>query len=126
MSELILNDGDLADAGHWPVECVLGFYEGRPSGERASFADHVDALCAGEGYADDEEGCTFWGELDDYDRAREDRFEGECYAPGGVCKLTYAEFYGYLETACARYSRRHPAARASLEVSLADYRKRFL
>lgn len=43
MSELILNDGDLADAGHWPAECVLGFYERRPSREHASFADHVDA-----------------------------------------------------------------------------------
>ena len=126
MSELIINDEDLVVEEHWPVECALGFYTERSAQEHKEFPDLVEAISRGEGYDDDEKGCVFWDELDEYDKAREDRFDVECYAVDTVCRLTYAEFYRYVELACERYFQRCESARGSLEASLRAYRKRFL
>jgi hypothetical protein len=126
LSELILSDKDLIAEDHWPVECALGFYSERSKEEHEEFPVLVEAISRGEGYNDDEHGCIFWDELDEYDKAHESRFDVECYATEKVCRLTYKKFYGYLEIACERYSRRYPSARELLEGSLAAYRKRFL
>ncbi len=126
MSELIINDEDLVAKGHWPVECVLGFYSERSKQEHEEFPDLVEALSRGEGYNDDEKGCDFWEELDEYDKAHEAPFDVECYAVGSTCRLTYAEFYSYVELACERYSQRYESAHKPLEESLNAYRKRFL
>lgn len=126
MSELILGDDDLITEEHWPVECVLGFYSGRSDREHEKFPDLVEAISRGEGYNDDDKGCVFWGELDEYDKGRETPFDVECYAADSVCRLTYAEFYRYVETACKRYSQRYEAASKPLEGFLCAYKKRFL
>lgn len=126
MSELILSDADLKAEGHWPVVCVLGSYEGRSREEHEEFPDLLGAISKGEGYNADEKGCAFWDELDEFEKVREGRFDVECYAVDGVCRLTSKEFYGYLEIACKRYARRYPSAWGSLEESLARYRRRFL
>lgn len=126
MSELIINDEDLIIEEHWPVECVLGFYSGRSEQEHGEFPALVEAISKGKGYNCDEHGCDFWDELDDYDKAHEAPFDVECYAVGSACRLTYADFYRYVELACERYSQRRPSARKSLEKTLLAYRERFL
>lgn len=42
------------------------------------------------------------------------------------CKLTYGEFYHYMELACCRYAERHPERAQELEASLKKYAERFL
>ena len=126
MSELIINDEDLIVEGHWPVECALGFYSERSVQEHKEFPALVEAVSRGEGYNDDEKGCVFWDELDEYDKVNEAPFDVECYAVDSVCRLTYAEFYHYVELACKRYAQRYESARESLEASLCAYREHFL
>lgn len=126
MSELIIIDEDLTVEEHWPVECALGFYSERSKQEHEEFPALVEAISKGEGYDDDEKGCVFWDELDEYDKAHETPFDVECYAVGSTCRLTHAEFYRYVELACERYSQRNESARESLSESLRAYRKRFL
>lgn len=126
MCELIINDEDLIAEEHWPVECALGFYRERSGQEHEEFPTLVEALSRGEGYNDEEKGCVFWDELDEYDKTNESPFEVECYAVDTVCRLTYAEFYRYVELACERYSQRYESAREPLDASLYAYRKRFL
>ena len=126
MSELIINDEDLIVEEHWPVECALGFYSERSAQEHKEFPALVEAISRGKGYDDDEKGCVFWDELDEYDKAQETTFDVECYAVNSVCRLTYAEFYGYVKLASERYSQRYESARESLEASLNAYKMRFL
>lgn len=104
----------------------MGFYDGRSEWEHEEFPALVEALSRGEGYGGDEKGCIFWDELDEYDKVHERPFEVECYAADSVSRLTYAEFYSYVEIACERYSQRFPAASEPLEESLCGYKKRFL
>ena len=50
----------------------------------------------------------------------------ECFVVHDSCRLTYGEFYHYMELACGRYAERHPERAQELETDLARYAARFL
>ena len=122
MDELIIKDTDLTNPDHWPVEVVFGLYEDTAPG----FLNVLASLSKGVGYGFNDAGVTFWGDLDDYEKASESPFEVECFVLDDICQLTYAEFDIYVNLACERYVMRFPEEKGKVE-SLADaYRQRFL
>ena len=50
----------------------------------------------------------------------------ECFVVHDSCKLSYGEFYHYMELACRRYAERFPEKARELETDLARYVARFL
>ena len=101
MGEMILRDADLMDAAHWPATVTFGLYgDGDPN--CASVARDASE---GVGYSFNDKGLSFWDELDEYDQANEEPFDVECFVVYDSCKLTYGEFYHYMELASLASSR---------------------
>ena len=122
MGEMILRDADLMDAAHWPVTVTFGLYgDGDPN--CASVARDASE---GMGYSFNDKGLSFWDELDEYDRANEEPFDVECFVVRDSCRLTYGEFFHYMELACRRYAERFPEKAHELEGYLERYIARFL
>ena len=111
MCEMILTDADLMDAAHWPVTVTFGLY-GDSNPNCASVARGAGE---GTGYSFNDAGISFWDELDEYDQAHEEPFDVECFVVHDSCRLTYGEFYHYMELACGRYAERFPEKAQELE-----------
>lgn len=122
MSEMILTDADLMDASHWPVTVTFGLYDDRDP----NCAGVVHGASEGAGYSFNDKGLSFWDELDEYDQANKEPFDVECFVVHDSCKLTYGEFYHYMELACRRYAERFPERALELEGYLERYIARFL
>ena len=122
MNEMILTDADLMDAAHWPVTVTFGLYDDRDPNCAGVARDASE----GVGYSFNDKGLSFWDELDEYDQAREEPFDVECFVVHDSCRLTYGEFYHYMELACRRYAERFPERAHELEGYLEGYVARFL
>ena len=126
MSELILREQDLISSNHWPVTTIFGFYEGEGS-QIMDFISIVESLGKGVGLGYNDAGCTFWDELDDYDKAQEEcPFEVYCYVVNEGCTLSYAELFHYMEIASHHYMQRFPNSSARIQAALDSYTNRFL
>lgn len=119
---MILTDADLMDAAHWPVTVTFGLYDDRDPNCASVARDASEGM----GYSFNDKGISFWDELDEHDQAHEEPFDVECFVVHDSCRLTYGEFYHYMELACCRYSERHPESAQELEASLRKYAERFL
>ena len=126
MDETILKESDLLESSHQLVVYAIGFYDGGSGFGRYGFPRLVKELSAGHGYGYNDKGINFWDELDEYDQTHEGRFDVECYLMDDSCKLTYAEFYHYMELACERYASRFPDSKEGLLSALDAYKERFL
>jgi len=111
MSEMILTDNDLADPSHWPVTVAFGLFDDQMQG----FLGIARGMSNGIGYSANDKGVLFWNDLDDFDRAHEERFDVECFLLDNSCRLTFLEFYQYMKLAFTRYSERHPECAEELE-----------
>ena len=122
MREMILTDADLMDAAHWPVTVTFGLYDDMyPNCARV-----VHGASEGVGLYFNDAGLVFWDELDEYDQTNEEPFDVECFVVHDSCRLTYGEFYHYMELACGRYAERFPERAQELKTNLARYAARFL
>ena len=122
MNEMILTDQDLMQPEHFPVTVSFGLYEDA----RPGLVSVVLDAAKGIGYDYNDKGIRFWDQLDEYDKAHEEQFDVECYLLEDSCKLTYAEFYHYMSTACRRFELRFPEVIDELEEALGAYRESFL
>ncbi len=122
MGEMILTDADLMDAAHWSVTVTFGLYDDK----YPNCAGVARDASEGVGYSFNDKGLSFWGELDEYDQANEEPFDVECFVVHDSCRLTYVEFFHYMELACRRYAERHPERASELEEDLEKYTVRFL
>jgi len=122
MNDCVLQVNDLFTQTHWPVLSAFGLYQDTD----ISFPCIIEGFSRGEGYGANDNGVNFWDELDEYDQTHEERFDVECYLVDESCKLTYAEFYHYMELACERYASRFPDSKEGLLSALDAYKERFL
>lgn len=125
MSELIMKEEDLKDSCHWPVIALFGFFEGEGS-PVVDFVHIVESLGRGKGYGYNDAGCTFWDDLDEYDKSKEDEpFEIYCYVVDEGCVLSYDDMFDYLKIASDRYAQRYPGSSRRLQAALDAFAKRF-
>lgn len=126
MNELILNEDDLITGSHWPVITVFGFYGGEGT-KAMNFVNIIENLGKGVGYGYNDAGCTFWDELDEFDKAQEkEPFDVYCYVLDESCTLSYAELFHYMRIAGDRYVKRFPDSLSRIHTALDEYSRRFL
>jgi len=99
MYTIYLRDEDMLQADHFPVIALVNeAYNSDP----ISF---IKNLSQGIGYGYNYTTCSFWSELDEYDREQIDKYEGLLVETenGDEVFVSMKELVHYLELAAARY-----------------------
>ncbi|MGE6539681.1 ribonuclease toxin immunity protein CdiI [Bacillus luti] len=112
--EFRLKDEDLLDLTHFPIQAVFNMVDD----ER--FLEVINSVCEGVGFGEEYGACTFPGDLDEYDIANGDSFEGVEFAlySGDEVIIDYQTLYHYFKKMCEGYSKKYPNTIKSLEDSL--------
>ena len=120
MNTSFITEKDLLSPSHFPVQ--VAFNECC----RWGFNEFLRLLSTDTGWGCDEGSCTFWNDLDDYDRSHTAPYEGAEFSalddPDVI--LSYAEIYYYMKIACRRYVEDHHDQKESIDRILQTYARR--
>ncbi|MDV6036128.1 ribonuclease toxin immunity protein CdiI [Bacillus sp. SM-B1] len=95
--EFRLKDEDLLDLTHFPIKAAFDMVD------HGIFSKVINSVCEGVGFGEEYGACTFPGDLDEYDIANGDSFEGVEFVlySGDEVIIDYQTLYHYLKK-CAR------------------------
>ncbi len=121
MTELI-RDEDLLHVDHSPVSMVFFGAQG------SFFLDAMESVSRGHGFGSDAGVCSFWDDMDEYDRTQTEYFNGvkfsTLYPKEQSVVISFAEMLYYIKVACKAYCEDFPSARKKLEEYIEKYVKR--
>lgn len=120
-NETWLKDTDLLDSSHYPVQAVFNMISDK------RFIKIIGYISDGVGFGEEYGACTFPGDLDEYDIANGEGFEGVEFGlhNGEEIVLDYQTFYIYLKTACDNYIEKYSDATNQLEGYIGEYKKKY-
>ncbi|MBC2178520.1 hypothetical protein HCB27_18115 [Listeria booriae] len=120
-NETWLKDGDLLDSSHYPVQAVFNMISD------SRFTKIIGYISEGIGFGEEYGACTFPGDLDEYDIANGEGFDGVEFGlhSGEEIILDYQTLYIYLNKACENYIEKHPEANTQIQEYLEKYKKKY-
>lgn len=123
MSDFILSEKDLLKEEHFPVTVIFN----DPYIRNDFFKFVVKPISNGHGFGVNYGACVFPNDLDEYDIANGNMFEGvECgLHDDRSVVLDYKTFYYYLKLVCKRYLKTHESERKAIYDALKEYCERF-
>ena len=118
--EFRIEESDLLRDDHFPVKAMfnmVGDYR---------FKRIVKSLSNNSGFGEEYGVCCFWGDLDDYEKANTEFFDGvEFWLHNDErVVISYEELLYYLKIACAGYCEDHPEDAAIILQYIEDYKTR--
>ena len=120
MNTFFITEKDWLSPSHFPVQVTFN------EGCHWNFIEFLQLLSSDIGWGGNEGDCTFWNDLDDYDRSHTTPYEGAEFSalddPDVI--LSYAEIYYYMKIACRRYVETHPDQKENIERILQTYARR--
>jgi hypothetical protein len=98
MYNILLKETDMIAESHFPVIALIN--EAFNSDPVEFVNNLIHSIGSGYNYAS----CSFWAELDDYDKASTDKFDGIMVntEDGGEIVVSISDFVHYIEIACER------------------------
>lgn len=119
-NETWLRDTDLLDSSHYPVQAVFNMISDN------RFIKIIGHISEGVGFGEEYGACTFPGDLDEYDIANGEGFDGVEFAlhSGEEIVLDYPTFYIYLKKACKNYMEKYSEAANQIREYLKIIRKK--
>ena len=116
-----IEDEEMLRESDFPATDVINMISG------SFFVEAMEAVSKGIGFGVDFGGCSFWEDLDEYERTYIPYFDGVLFGlhDDEETVLSFEEFYYYLKIACEKYCKNHPQDAAKVMGSLETYRKRF-
>lgn len=120
MKRFRIEENDLLRDDHFPVKAMFNMVSD------CRFKRTVKALSNNSGFGENYGDCSFWGDLDDYDQANTEFFDGvEFWLHNDErVVISYEELLYYLKIACAGYCEDHPEDTAVINQYIEDYKKR--
>ncbi|MBC1529079.1 hypothetical protein HCJ07_01760 [Listeria booriae] len=120
-NETRLKDADLLDSSHYPVQAVFNMISD------SRFTKIIGYISEGIGFGEEYGACTFPGDLDEYDIANGEGFDGVEFGlhSGEEIILDYQTLYIYLNKACENYIEKHPEANTQIQEYLEKYKKKY-
>lgn len=112
---------DLLDESHYPVLVVMNMVRDN------NFQNIARVISEGVGFGEDIGACTFPGDLDDYDIANGEGFEGVEFAlySGEEIVLDYKTFHHYFKLICEKHMEKYPTSKNMIYKYLENYRKMY-
>ncbi|NMC56243.1 MAG: hypothetical protein GYA50_03365 [Eubacteriaceae bacterium] len=103
-NSFLLNKKDMLKDTHGPVITFFSVIS-----DKKRFINIINVLSNGTGYGYEYAVCTFPEDLDEYDIANGDTFDGVEFSVhfGDTVVISYKEFYYYLEKACENYLKKY-------------------
>ena len=91
------------------------------------FVKAIESVSNGIGFGVNMGACSFWEDLDEYERTYIPYFDGVLFGlhDDEETVLSFEEFYYYLKIVCEEYCDEYPEERAKVMELLETYRKRF-
>ena len=116
-----IKDEDMLRRSDSPAVTVLNMTSDR------IFVRSLEAVSKGIGFGVEYGGCSFWEDLDEYERTYIPYFDGVLFGlhDDEETVLSFEEFYYYLKIVCEEYCDEYPEERAKVMELLETYRKRF-
>ena len=120
MRKFRIEEMDLLRDDHFPVKAMFNMVRDN------RFKSIVKSLSNNSGFGEEYGDCCFWGDLDDYDQANTEFFDGvEFWLHNDErVVISYEELLYYLKIACAGYCEDHPEDTAVINQYIEDYKKR--
>ena len=120
MRRFRIEENDLLRDDHFPVKAMFNMVRDN------RFKSIVKSLSNNSGFGEEYGDCCFWGDLDDYDQANTEFFDGvEFWLHNDErVVISYEELLYYLKIACAGYCEDHPEDTAIISQYIEDYKKR--
>ncbi|MBC1232567.1 ribonuclease toxin immunity protein CdiI [Listeria booriae] len=120
-NETWLKDADLLDSSHYPVQAVFNMISD------SRFTNIIGYISEGIGFGEEYGACTFPEDLDEYDIANGEGFDGVEFGlhSGEEIILDYQTLYIYLNKACENYIEKHPEANTQIQEYLEKYKKKY-
>ena len=117
----LVKDEELLRKEHFPVS--MAFFGACGS----FFLDAMESVSRGHGFGSDAGVCSFWEDMDEFDRTQTDFFDGVWFStifPKEQCVIiSFAEMLYYMKIACKAYCEDYPSAREKLEGYIKAYAK---
>ena len=119
-STQIFTTKDLLDKTHFPMIIINEI-------RNTCFMRTLEQLSQGIGFGVNGGVCLFPGDLDEYDIANGEMFEGVnmVFCSGQEIVLSYETFYYYLKIACYNQVEYHKADKLMVDTYLKAYREKF-
>ena len=119
-----IKDSDLLMESHFPVADV--FFDAGSYAASYGFLKFLKCLSEHVGWAGNFGGCSFWEDLDEYDREQIDYFDGVLFSTGNGDEIviSYSELYYYMKLACERYLQVRPNDAEKVNGILEAFRER--
>ena len=120
MRKFRIEEMDLLRDDHFPVKAMFNMVRDN------RFKSIVKSLSNNSGFGEEYGDCCFWADLDDYDQANTEFFDGvEFWLHNDErVVISYEELLYYLKIACAGYCEDHPEDAAVINQYIEDYKKR--
>lgn len=120
MRKFRIEEMDLLRDDHFPVKAMFNMVRDN------RFKSIVKSLSNNSGFGEEYGDCCFWADLDDYDQANTEFFDGvEFWLHNDErVVISYEELLYYLKIACAGYCEDHPEDTAVINQYIEDYKKR--
>ncbi|MBC1499829.1 hypothetical protein HB943_04375 [Listeria weihenstephanensis] len=119
--EAWLKGTDLLDSSHYPVQGVFNMIcDNR-------FIKIIGYISEGVGFGEEYGACMFPRDLDEYDIANGEGFDGVEFGlhSGEESVLDYQTFYIYLKKTCENYTEKYPEATNQLREYVDWYSKKY-
>ena len=115
-----INDVELLSANHYPVKAMFDMVAD------SRFKRVVQLLSNNIGFGEEYGDCCFWGDLDEYDQANTEFFDGVEFGIEDEERvvISYEELLYYLKIACAGYCEDHPEDTPIILQYIEDYKTR--
>lgn len=118
--EFRIEESDLLRDDHFPVKAMFNMVRDN------RFKSIVKSLSNNSGFGEEYGDCCFWGDLDDYDQANTEFFDGVEFWLHNDERVVigYEELLYYLKIACAGYCEDHPEDSEIINQYIEEYKAR--
>ena len=118
--EFRIEDNELLDSSHYPVKVLFDMV----SDER--FEKVIWGICNNIGFGENYGACVFWDDLDDYDKANTEIYEGAEFGlhNGEEIIITPKELLYYLNIVCNKYCEDYFKDKEEIMKWLAIYKEK--
>ncbi|MCM1523227.1 MAG: ribonuclease toxin immunity protein CdiI [Ruminococcus sp.] len=121
MYNFYLTEEDEIRNGHFPVIAVFNM------GCNYSILDFFTGLCRCTGWNGDFGGCCFWDELDEYDKAHTEKFDGVLFELDNDenVVISFNELFHYMKIAAERYAKENNSFAEELNKILKQFENKY-